>query len=121
MHALGCNALSTALGRANASRISTEGSAEHLNNALISYRTLNTLIQAGKVDEAQAVANCALDNLSLCNGAEPRLLALVRDFVELFKQENMPTQAAAFQAKEQSFCNQSMSAEPNLARIVWGA
>ena len=121
MGALGGNAFSSALGRANASRINSEGSAEHLNNALINYQTINTLIQAGKVYEAQALANCALDNLSQCNGAEPQLLPLVRAFVQLFERKNMPTQAAAFQAKEHSFGSQMTAVSPELARNVWGA
>lgn len=120
-HALGGNAFSSALGRANAARVSAEGSAEHLNNVLVSYHTINSLIQAGKVHEAQAVANCALESISQCSGSEPQLMPLVRAFIQLFEQRNMPVQAAAFQAKEQSFCNQMATAGSNLARNVWGA
>ncbi len=119
--ALGGSAFSSALGRANASRVSSEGSAQHLNDALINYHTISTLIQAGKVYEAQAVANCALESISQCSGAEPQLMPLVRAYVQLFEQRNMPAQASAFQAKEQSFCNQMATAGADLARNVWGA
>lgn len=120
-HALGGNAFSSALGRANAARAAADGSAEHLNNALMSYHTISSLIQAGKIYEAQAVANCALESISQCNGAEPQLMPLVRAFVQLFEQRNMPAQAAAFQTKEQSFNNQMATAGSSLARNVWGA
>ncbi len=116
----GGNAFRSALGRANAARVSSNSSSEHLNNVLVSYHTISSLIQAGKVYEAQAVANCALDSLSQCNSADPQVVPLVQAFVQLFEQKNMPTHAAAFKAKEQSFA-QLATAGADFARNVWGA
>lgn len=118
---LGGSAFSSALGRANAARISSGSSAEYLNNALVGYHTINSLIQAGKVQEAQAVANCALDSLSQCNGADPQVMPLIQAFVQLFEEKNMPTHAAAFRAREQSVSNQLATVGADFARNVWGS
>jgi len=119
---LGGSAFSSALGRANAARISSgSSSSEHLNNALVGYHTINSLIQAGKVQEAQNVANCALDSLSQCNGADPQVVPLIQAFVQLFEQKNMPTHAAAFRAREQSVSNQLATVGSDFARNVWGS
>jgi hypothetical protein len=109
------------LGRANASRIfHSLTPSEHLHHAQTGYQTVSSLIEAGEVCEARIAASCALTNLAHCNGADPLVAPLLQAFVQLLEQNNMPGQAAAFRATEQTWTYQPLVVDVDFARSVWG-
>jgi hypothetical protein len=90
------SALSAALGRANAASVNAKRPDEYLNNALMDYHSIHSLLNAGKVHEAQLVSKCALGNLANCQGNDLQFQALVQAFIHLFQQKNMTEQVDAF-------------------------
>jgi hypothetical protein len=90
------NALASALGRANSASINATQASEHLNNALMDYHTIHSLLNAGKSHEADQVSALALKNMAKCEPSDPKFQALAHAFVFLFQRQNMTAQMAAF-------------------------
>ncbi len=112
------SALNAALGRASVASVKAQRSGEHLNNALMDYHSICSLIHEGKVHEAQLVSHYALDNLSKCSGNEPQFQPLVQAFITLFQQKNMIEQVQAFEDKERVFA-EKLSAT-GVTSNIWG-
>jgi hypothetical protein len=67
-----------------------------LNNALMDYHTIHSLLNAGKSHEADQVSALALKNMAKCEPSDPKFQALAHAFVFLFQRQNMTAQMAAF-------------------------
>lgn len=98
VHPMAASVLGAALGRANSASVASKKPEEYLNSAVMDFHSIQALLNAGKVGEAEQVAKCALKNLAKCQFSDPKVQSLLDAFVLLFERKNMTAQAAAFKS-----------------------